>query len=180
MKTLLGLAILIFITAGCRPQNVLPHSQKGSSPSVQLLNEGVLGSPPTTPVPVLRPCDPRDWVPTQVVLDYAGNRCRGALVYYDKSLPFEQLRAAINEDFADDEVASFQADPEMGIWRNERDQFAIQLTEDDDYLLAIYLTFVDPHVAVTKLGKAIKDNSGSSNVGPDIPQETREPLDRFP
>jgi hypothetical protein len=37
------------------------------------------------------------------------------------------------------EKDSFAKDPEMGIWRNEADKFAIQLSEDDLNVVVIYI-----------------------------------------
>ena len=146
MNRTLLLAVLCS-TLGCAQPRAMPPST--DSTSVQLFNESVLCSSPTDSIPMLLPNDNARWVPQQVILDYKDNACYGAMVHYSKSDSFEHLRDAINTRFSKNEVEGFGDDPDMGLWRIEDSQFAIQLTDDDDSYVVAYVCFVDPDTVIS-------------------------------
>ncbi len=87
------------------------------------------------------PSHPGAVPPTSVHLDAEGGKYIGAVLTYPKTVSLEPMRLALNQLYGKYEKDDFADDPGMGLWRNEDEQFAIQLTENHDGILVIYLTF---------------------------------------
>ena len=79
--------------------------------------------------------------PTTVHLDAQDGKYIGATITYPKAIRLEPMRDALNQLHSEYEILSFAEDPGMGLWRNTDDRYAIQLTENDDSIQVIYLTF---------------------------------------
>ena len=152
MRLILAITAISF-SLGCADPKPMASSNVRAITSVQLLNEAVLGSSPTDAVPMLLKHSNATWTPKQVILDYKDNACYGAMVHYNRSNSFYQLRAAINSRFASYENPTFAASPTMGIWRIEDLGFSIQLSinNDEDTYTVIYILFVNLKTIASKL-----------------------------
>jgi hypothetical protein len=166
MRLILAITAISF-SLGCADPKPMASSNVRAITSVQLFNEAVLGSSPTDAVIYRGWRSGRGggfdvwyskhtnatWTPKQVILDYKDNACYGAMVHYDRSNSFYQLRAAINSRFASYENPTFAASPTMGIWRIEDLGFSIQLSinNDEDTYTVIYILFVNLKTIASKL-----------------------------
>src|SRR5262245_45847669 len=65
--------------------------------------------------------------PKQLVIDTNEGCVYGMTALYDKSVPAEDIRAAINERYEKWAVHGL-ANPSFGVWRVESERFAIQLS----------------------------------------------------
>ena len=65
--------------------------------------------------------------PRQVVIDMNQNCLYGMTVLYDKSIPLDDIKAAIDERYGKWAVPEFANSP-LKIWRVEPEKFAIQLS----------------------------------------------------
>lgn len=106
---------------------------------------------------MLLPATAEAWTPHQIILDYKERACYGAMIHYPKSGTFEELRAGFNARWAAFESPDFAEDPSMAIWRNEDEQFTIQLTEKEESFLAIYVCFIDGDTMGRKLGELYEE-----------------------
>ena len=111
-------------------------------PNLRLLNPNIFGKPVTEPVRLLEKDVKGEAIdPDAVEVDVKKGRFYAATVRYPKAISFKKARAQLNERYAAHEVDSFQDDPTMGLWRNERGRYAIQLTADKEHLIMLYITF---------------------------------------
>jgi len=101
----------------------------------------VFGKSTKEAVVLLMPIEPAQVEPETVMVDVDKGRYFAATVRYPKTTSFEEVRNDLNNIYGKWEKETFANDPEMGIWRNEDDQFAIQLSEDDENLVVIYIKF---------------------------------------
>lgn len=165
-------SVALLITLGCRQNDQMNSNPSSTEAGVQLFNEAVLGSSPTDAVSVLQPSANTSWSPRQVVLDYKDDACYGAMVHYDRSRSFENLRSAINTRFGEHEQPAFANDPTMGIWRMDDREFSIQLSDNDeeDSYTAIYVQFVDLATMADKIEEL-------SETDPELFEDF--PLDEF-
>jgi hypothetical protein len=75
------------------------------------------------------------------MVDIEKGQYNAATIRYPKEMSFEAVRQSLNRVYGKWEKQTFANDPTMGIWRNEDDQFSIQLTEDGFSIVAIYIKF---------------------------------------
>jgi hypothetical protein len=92
----------------------------------------------------------KDIFPKQVIVDVDHGCIYGITAFYDKSIPFEQLKAAVDDRYQQWSVK--QANAVLGLWRVEPQKFSIQLSVADQgdekrhvaeagTKLAIYIAF---------------------------------------
>lgn len=74
--------------------------------------------------------------------DVKEGRYVAATAKYPRNISFEKVREEINRRYEIYEVESFRDNPDMGLWRNEDDSYAIQLTEQEDVIQVIYISFM--------------------------------------
>jgi len=74
------------------------------------------------------------------------------------------MKQSINSMFKINEIPEFTSDHHMGLWRNEKERLAIQLTEQKEYLRVIYMTLRGKEKTVqNSLRKTVPgDGSGSA------------------
>ena len=77
-----------------------------------------------------RPAEPNAVFPKQLVIDMNQNCLYGMTVLYDKSIPLDDVKAAIDERYGKWAVAGL-ANSRGKIWRVEPEKFAIQLSIAD-------------------------------------------------
>ncbi len=70
--------------------------------------------------------DPNAVFPKQFIIDMNQNCLYGFRVRYEKSVPFDDVKAAIDERYGKWAVAGLES-PTGGIWRVNSEKFAIQL-----------------------------------------------------
>jgi len=131
------------------------HADEPKSKDLRLLNTCIFRQSVDKPIKPLLPGAPWQIEPLSVQLDIKDGKYYAATVVYPKTLTFSEARIAMNRVYGTHEVKEFAKFPEMGLWRNEKDEFAFQLTEDDEYLRAIYITFQPLEVMHESLYKAL-------------------------
>jgi len=118
-----------------------PASTEGKSSRLRFFNTAIFGTATDKPVVLLRPARPGQLDPETVMVDIDKGRYFAATVRYPKKISFADARKSLNTIYAKHEKESFAAHPNMGLWRNEDDKFSIQLSEDEDNLVVIYIKF---------------------------------------
>src|SRR5215472_8181996 len=123
MRKFIAAAILILGLANCQPAMeekgkhvVLPNPKLlrcKSNDCFQLWSE----SPP----------DANAVFPKQLIIDMNQNCLYGMTALYDKSVPLDDVKAAIDEQYGKWALAQF-ANTSIKIWRVEPERFAIQLS----------------------------------------------------
>ncbi len=108
---------------------------------LRLFNTDVFGKKANEPVLLLRNAEKSQIDPETVMVDLEKGVYYAATVRYPKPVSFAEARKALNKVYGKYENKSFATDPTMGLWRNNKDHFAIQLTEDDDCIQVIYINF---------------------------------------
>ncbi len=89
----------------------------------------------------MKPARPGQIDPETIMVDVDKGKYIAATVRYPKKLSLAEARRSLNTVYAKYESKTFADDPTMGIWRNEDDQFSIQLTEEEDTLAVIYIKY---------------------------------------
>jgi hypothetical protein len=69
--------------------------------------------------------------PRELVIDFKGNNPHGITAKYDKSASVDEIKEALDKDFAKSMFPSSNTPPVM-IWRVEPENVVIQLTTTDD------------------------------------------------
>jgi hypothetical protein len=117
-------------------------SSENEKPSdLRLFNTSVFGKRTTEAVVLLEPERAGTLTPETVMVDIEKGQYNAATIRYPKEMGFEAARQSLNRVYGKWEKQTFANDPTMGIWRNEDDQFSIQLTEDGFSIVAIYIKF---------------------------------------
>ena len=138
-RCLVVLALLILF-AGFSAEAEPQKSDREAS-KLRLLDAAIFGKATTQPVVLLQPMKEGQLDPDTVMVDINKGVYYAATVQYPKKMSLADARRSLNTLYAKYEKKDFANDPSMGLWRNEDDKFSIQLTEDDDYLVVIYLKF---------------------------------------
>ena len=118
--------------------------EKGNAKTLRLLDTGVFGRKVSEPVVLLLPKLAGSVNPVSIQVDIAeDDRFYAATVSYPKEFGFKQAKASVNSLYAKWEYDSFKNHQRMGLWRNEDERFALQLTIDDknDCLDLRYICF---------------------------------------
>jgi len=108
---------------------------------LRLFNTAVFGKPTTEPVVLLEPPSPEALDPETVMVDISKGHYFAATVRYPTAISFDDARKSLNKAYGKWEKEFFATDPDMGLWRNEDDQFSIQLSQDGFNVTAIYIKF---------------------------------------
>ena len=118
-----------------------PTSTDKETSGLRFFNTSIFGKTTAEPVVLLKPALPGQIDPETVIVDIDKGTYFAATVRYPKKISFADARRSLNSVYAKHEKESFADDPTVGLWRNEDDKFAIQLTEDEDNLVVIYIGF---------------------------------------
>jgi hypothetical protein len=97
--------------------------------------------------------------PETIMVDVREGTYYAATVTYPNEISLLEARQCLNSQYGKWEKESFANDPTMGLWRNEDDHFAIQLTENGDSLQIIYIDFslMTPELWGRALSEAAKE-----------------------
>lgn len=109
---------------------------------IRYFHPGIFGRSANEPVTLLLPGNTEALHPLTIMTDIKESRYFAATVCYPKTITFEEVREALNQRYKKYEKASFATNALMGLWRNEDDQYAIQLTENKDAIQVIYISFM--------------------------------------
>lgn len=117
------------------------HGAPAPKVRLQLFNVAILKQPSDKLVTLLLPKRDGDIEPETVMVDIGDGRFYAATVRYPKKVTLEHARSALNIVYKKWERKSFAKDPAMGIWRIEDDKITVQLSEDDDNTVIIYIKY---------------------------------------
>ena len=117
-----------------------PLMLKGAD--IRYFDPGIFGKSANEPVTLLTPGKPEALHPFTIMTDIKEGRYFAATVSYPKKVTLDEARDALNQRYKNYEKASFATNALMGLWRNEDDRHAIQLTENDDAIQVIYISFM--------------------------------------
>jgi len=151
---------------------VLFHSAIGTAPAetrsaesktsrLRLFNTDIFGISSANAVVLLRPSQKGQIDPETVMVDINKGKYFAATVSYPKTISLEEARKSLNTKYAPHEKKSFANDPTMGLWRNEADQFSIQLSEDEDHIVVIYIKFsmVTDEIVFKAISRAMRESA---------------------
>jgi hypothetical protein len=108
---------------------------------LQLFDPSVLGKSTKYALVPLQPREPFAVSPETVQLDIDQDRYYAATVGYPRAISLEDARRALNALYKRWESDTFAEDPTMGTWRHEEAGFSIQLSEDEDNVVIIYIKY---------------------------------------
>ena len=108
---------------------------------LQHFNVNVFGNSIEKPVKFLNAKKKNDIEPLTVLVDVKDGIYYAATIMYPKKLTFEEARASLNKLYKKHEKASFADSPVLGLWRNEKDKFSIQLSQEEEHFNVIYIGF---------------------------------------
>ena len=136
-----------------------PESSSQKTSRLRLFNTAIFGKSTADPVVLLKPAIPGQLDPETVIVDIDKGKYFAATVRYPKNISFADARRSLNTIHAKHEMKDFADDPTMGLWRNEDDKLTIQLTEDEDYLVVLYVKFslLTKEKFIKSLGRAMRD-----------------------
>jgi len=137
------LFLLVLVVVCCRDGHFVSAEEATETPKLrlQLFDPGVFGKSTKDAVVLLKPKEDGQIEPETIMVDVTKGRYYAATVRYPKCLTLGQARDDLNQLYGKWEREAFAKDPELALWRNEDDQFAISLSEDDDNLVVIYINF---------------------------------------
>ncbi len=135
---LLFIVPIFFISCGSPPHIRDQYGVVSDGQNLQLFNTGILGQPAETPVKLLQPCKAGDVRPENIMVDIREGKYFAATIRYPKDVTLEEARKSLNRIYKKYEKKSFSANTQMGLWRNEDDKFAIQLTKNEKCIQVIY------------------------------------------
>lgn len=118
-----------------------PTPSENETSRLRLFNTTIFGKTAAEPVVLLKPARPGELDPATVMVDIEDGKYFAATLRYRKEVTFADARRSLNTVYAKHEKKDFANFPSMGLWRNERDGFSIQLSEDEDSLVVIYIKF---------------------------------------
>ena len=109
---------------------------------IRYFNPGIFGKSANDPVRLLLPGKPEALHPFTIMTDIKEGKYFAATVSYPKKITLDEARDALNQRYKNYERASFATNALMGLWRTEADRYAIQLTENEDAIQVIYISFM--------------------------------------
>ena len=151
------MAVVISVSSFAFADKSESSSQKTSR--LRLFNTAIFGKSTTDQIVLLKPAIPGQLAPETIMVDLDKGKYFAATVRYPKKVSFAEARRSLNTIYAKHEKKNFADDPTMGLWRNEDDKLAIQLTEDEDYLVVLYVKFslLTKEKFIKSLGRAMRD-----------------------
>ena len=137
-----GIVILLLVT-GCTVsgRNSIQGRDCPPQPDLQHFNAAILGRLAEQPVRLLMPSSGHAIQPETISVDIEDGRYLGATVRYPSEVTLQEGRESLNRLYKKHEMPSFSDDEMMGLWRNEDEEFSIQLTRNDECLRVIYIAF---------------------------------------
>lgn len=155
-------------TSALLADEVAPANREAApQPALRLLNTKVFGKSADEPIVVLQKAAKGAISPESVFLDIDDNGTYYAsTVRYPLKLGLETVRKLLNKEYGKWEMEDFAKMPDMGLWRNEDDKSSIQLTEDGDNVVVIYISFM--RVPADRLEKAFE------RVAEELSKESKE------
>jgi hypothetical protein len=146
---------------------------------LRLFNTRIFGKSTSDPVQLLQPVLPGQIAPETVMVDIDEGKYFAATLRYPKTISFNAARKSLNTVYEKYEKESFANDPDMGLWRNEDEKFSIQLTEDENSLTVIYISFSPFHRERTlrALEQVISENENDENTS--VLESVREFVEEF-
>jgi hypothetical protein len=110
---------------------------------VQLPNPAVFGKETTEPVKLLVDKTPGDVEPYVIWSDVRCGRYFAASAFYRQPATAAAVKAAIIRAYGSESLLpSGKIDPTFGLWRVERERFAIQMAVEDDSIRVTYIHFM--------------------------------------
>ena len=151
------MAVVISVSSFAFADKSESSSQKTSR--LRLFNTAIFGKSTTDQIVLLKPAIPGQLAPETIMVDLDKGKYFAATVRYPKKVSFAEARRSLNTIYAKHEKKNFADDPTMGLWRNEDDKLAIQLTEDEDYLVVLYVKFslLTEEKFIEAMGRAMRD-----------------------
>ena len=136
-----------------------PTSHEEKISRLRLFNTAIFGKSTADQIVLLKPAIPGQLDPETIMVDLDKGKYFAATVRYPNKVSFAEARRSLNTIYAKHEKKNFADDPTMGLWRNEDDKLAIQVTEDEDYLVVIYVKFslLTKEKFIKSLGRAMRD-----------------------
>jgi len=121
---------------------------------LRLFDPQVFGKTPAEPVKLLLP-GAELIQPRYIQVDLQSGHYFSATVTYDK-VDFEIARRSLNKHYKEYELEDFTNGRELALWRNTKDEFAIQLSSFDDAeeLRIIYIKFQPKSTVFENMKKA--------------------------
>ncbi|MBA3480808.1 MAG: hypothetical protein H0T51_03240 [Pirellulales bacterium] len=120
---------------------IVVRGEPTSELRLQLFNVAIFGQSSDKAVKLLLSKRDGEVEPETVLVDIGEGRFYAATVRYPKNISLEQARSALNIVYKKWERKSFAKNSTMGIWRNEDDKFSVQLSQDDDNTVVIYIKY---------------------------------------
>jgi hypothetical protein len=112
------------------------------SKDIQLVNTNFLGSCVDQPITFLATNHQKADRPQSISVDIENGCYTAASVVYPKFLTVQEVKQALNRKYHKYESEVTLGKPSGGLWRNEDEKFAIQITTDDsDNILVLYVRF---------------------------------------
>ncbi len=78
-------------------------------------------------------------MPATVELDIENGRIKAVNICYPAVMSLDAVTLKINDKYGQSEIESFIGNQVMRLWRNEKQQFALQLTVTDSHIVLIYM-----------------------------------------
>lgn len=121
---------------------------------LRLFDPQVFGKTPAEPVKLLLP-GAELIQPRHIQVDLQSGHYFAATVTYDK-VDFEIARRSLNKRYKEYELEDFANGRELALWRNTKDEFAIQLSsfDDEEELRIIYIKFQPKSTVFENMKKA--------------------------
>ena len=105
-------------------------------------NPAIFGKSVDNPIKLLLHGKSNSVEHTGILTDIKGGKFYAATITYPESVSFEEARSSLNKLYKKYEKDSFSENPNMGLWRDEDKKFAIQLTEHENVVRIVYISFM--------------------------------------
>jgi hypothetical protein len=109
---------------------------------IQLLNPEFFGQPTSNATKLLYDKKTDEIEPYTVTTDIMCGKYIASSVYYSKKkVTFAEARESLNKLYNGLEILSLFQESKIAMWRIEKKQFSIQLTQGEDGICIVYLQF---------------------------------------
>lgn len=108
---------------------------------MQMIDDSVLGKQMSDPIRLFLKSPKSVIMASAVTIDMEDGKIVAISVQYPETNSIANARACLNELYQVHERASFKMNDKMGLWRNEKDRFSIQLTKSDAGIQMLYVIF---------------------------------------
>jgi len=143
MKYIISILIILY-----------PHIIFGET--IQYFNPEIFGQSIHDTIVLLRPAKNNAVSPLAISTDIKEGKYSAATVTYPKEISFQEVKTAIKNLYKDAKEKSFDSG-KMIVFRNEKNKFAISLTENDSYIQVIYIPFMETEEIIKTISEVAKE-----------------------